>query len=168
MPDRMDDQRPMTPETAPSELAAEEPSFARLIGTVGLGLVVIGALSIWMNVSKERLIGPTTGAFFILVGTVAMLYHAARDADQMIRRSYLGLGFAAIVAGVVLSLLPQPAIGDWLMPWGGLAMMMGVFFLLAAGRHEDEPPWDSLIPGVLTLGGISMAVAGLICVALVG
>lgn len=166
MPDRMDDQRLMAPETAPSELVAEEPSIARLIGTVGLGLVVIGALSIWMNVSKERLIGPTTGAFFILVGTVAMLYHAARDADQMIRRSYLGLGFAAIAAGVVLSLLRQPDFGDWLMPWGGLAMMIGVFFLLAAGRHENEAPFDVLIPGVLTLGGIALAAVGLVGVGL--
>lgn len=166
MPDFYSDPSPQTPETAPSALASDEMSFPRLIGTIGLGLAAVGAFAIVLNISKERLIGPTSGAFFIFIGIVAMLYHAARDGDQLVRRAYLGLGFGALIAGIVLGLIPQPKMGDWLMPWGGMGLLTGVFFLIAAGRHEAEAPFDGITTGVLTLGGMILAAVGLVGTAL--
>lgn len=166
MPDRFDDPRPMTPESAPSALATEEPSMARTLGMIGVCLLLLGVISLWKNTSGEFFIGPTIAAVCAFVGIMTMLYHAARDADPMVRRSYLGFGFAVLIAGAVLSLIPKPAMGDWMLPWGGLGLMTGLFFVLAAGRHENEAPWDRLIPVVLTFGGVAMAIAGLIGVTL--
>jgi ABC-2 type transport system permease protein len=162
MPDFYSDPTPHTPETAPSALASDEMAFPRWVGTLGAGLAALGALVIVMNMSKERIIGPTGGAFFIFLGIAAMLYHAARDADLLVRRAYLGLGFGALIAGAVLGLLPKPVMGDWLMPWGGMGLLTGVFFLIAAGRHETEAPFDGITTLVLTLGGIALAALGLI------
>src|SRR5438128_4038001 len=135
-----DKHRSFAPETAPSEMAAEEPSFARLAGSLGLGLAVVGALAVWMNASKPRLIGPTTAIFLTLIGAAAMLYHAARDSDRLVRRAYIILGIIALGVGAALSVLKQPTIGEWFLPWGVIGLFSGLFFLMAAGRHEHEAP----------------------------
>ncbi len=158
--------RQFAPEAAPSELAAEEPSFARLAGSLGLGLAVVGALAVWMNVSKERLIGPTTGVFLTLLGAATMLYHAARDSDRLVRRSYIGLGIIALGVGAALSLLKQPTVGDWFLPWGIVGLFSGLFFLLAAGRHENEAPWPNVIAGLLALLGVAGTLTGFLGVSI--
>jgi ABC-2 type transport system permease protein len=159
-------QRSFAPEAAPSEMAAEEPSFARLAGSLGLGLAVVGTLAVWMNVSKPRLIGPTTAIFLTLIGAAAMLYHAARDSDRMVRRGYIILGIIALGVGAALSVLKQPTIGEWFLPWGVIGLFSGLFFLMAAGRHEHEAPVPSVIAGLLALLGVAGTLTGLIGVGL--
>lgn len=113
---QVDQSRNVTQEMAPSEIAADEPSFPRLAGSLGLGLTVVGALALWMNASKPRLIGPTTATFVTLIGVAAMMYHAARDSDRMVRRGYIALGIAALAIGVVFSVLKQPTYGAQVLP----------------------------------------------------
>lgn len=158
--------RQFTPEAAPSALAAEEPSFARLAGSMGLGLAVVGAVAVWLNASKPRLIGPTTGIAVALIGVAAMLYHAARDSDRMVRRGYIALGIVALGVGAALSLIKHPTIGEWFMPWGLVGLFSGLVFLLAAGRHEDEPPYPNIIAGLLALLAMAGTLTGLIGVSL--
>lgn len=157
-----DKERLWTPETAPSEVTTDEPSFARLAGSLGLGLVIIGAFALWKNASGPRIIGPTTAIFAMLVGAAAMLYHAARDSDRLVRRSYIDLGIVALGVGTVLSLLKQPTMGAMFLPWGVIGLFSGLFFLLAAGRHEDESPWPMVIAGLLAFVGIGSTLTGMI------
>jgi ABC-2 type transport system permease protein len=157
-----DKHRAFVPELAPSELAAEQPSFARLAGSLGLGLAVVGTLAVWMNVSKPRLIGPTTAIFLTLIGAAAMLYHAARDSDRLVRRSYIIFGIVALGIGAALSVLKQPTMGEWFLPWGVIGLFGGLFFLMAAGRNEHDAPVPNIIAGLLALLGFCGTVTGLI------
>lgn len=155
-----------TPEAAPSELATEEPTFPRTAGTIGLLLVIVGVLALFLNRDRERLIGPTLAAIMSVIGVAAMLYHAARDKDVTIRKAYLGVGFGLLAVGAVLSLVPKSsageAFGPWLATFGVMGLLAGFVFLLAAGRHETEGAWHSLVANVLGLGGLCMGIAGLI------
>lgn len=138
LPELPENLRPFAPESAPSALVADEPSSARTAGLVGLGLTAVGIFAVLMNRDTPRLIGPGSGSVLALAGIAAMLYHAARDSDRLVRRAYIGLGIAALAAGVVLSLVPNPKVGDWFIPWGVAGLLSGIMFLLAGGRQEDE------------------------------
>jgi ABC-type transport system involved in multi-copper enzyme maturation permease subunit len=160
--DRPEGVRPFAPESAPSATVSDEPSAARTAGLVGLGLTAVGIFAVIMNRETPRLIGPASGAVIALAGVAAMLYHAARDPDRLVRRAYIGLGIAALSAGVVLSLVPNPKVGDWFIPWGVAGLLSGTAFLLAGGRQEDEAPWPHIIAGLLTLTGVAATLIGFV------
>src|SRR5947209_690221 len=98
---------PFGQEVAPSELRADEPRFARLVGMVSLGMVVVGVAVLLFNARGPRLFGPIWGYFFVPFGLAGLLFHAARDSDIQIRRSYGMLGgFVPIAVAIAVSLLP--------------------------------------------------------------
>jgi ABC-2 type transport system permease protein len=152
---------PITPEAAPSELAADEPALARSLGGVGIGMTLVGSLALWMNLSKPRLIGPSLAVVIALVGIGSLLYHAARDGDRLVRRMYVLLGLALLGIGSALTVAPLPAAGDGFLPGGVGALLSGLAFLLAAGRHEDESPWTGILAAALTLPALGLTLGGL-------
>src|SRR5262249_22851072 len=137
-------------ETAPSEVRRTPPTVARWIGTVGLALSLVGGLAIWMNYYSPRFISETTGTVFVGLGLIAMLFHATSEADSQIRRMYALLGFVIVPVSIALFFVPW-ASRPLMMLLGTLGSLLGLFFLLAAARHEDSPVW--LRPTFMILGG---------------
>src|SRR5688572_21048929 len=82
------DYRPRAAEFAPSDVTADEPTLARLLGGLGLAAAVLGAVAVVANQFGPRWIGTGAGYFIAAVGLAAMLYHAARDTDLEFRRAY--------------------------------------------------------------------------------
>jgi ABC-type transport system involved in multi-copper enzyme maturation permease subunit len=155
---------PFGQEVAPSALREDEPSFARLVGMTGLGLVFVGAAVMFFNRFSPRWIGPAWGQAFVILGLAGLLFHAARDADVQIRRTYGVLGgFLLIALGVALSLVPFGGhVGAQFLPWGALALLVGLLFLLPFARHEDDPAWRRTTLATLTIVGVALAAVGFI------
>lgn len=162
----IDTQHPIERERAPSELAAEEPALARMAGGVGIGLALVGALALWMNTSKPRLIGPTLAVTMTVLGLASLLYHAARDADQLVRRSYILAALAALGIGAALTVTPLPLLGDGFVPGGLAGLLLGLFFLLAAARHEVESPWTGIVATAASALGLALTIGGFVGVGL--
>src|SRR3954454_9453320 len=108
--DRPDDRPTPTPgewkpfrEAAPSMMREDEPRLARAIGVIGLffiGLAVDAQLLSLAGV-RSGWIGPGWSSFFVAGGLVALLFHAACDREQQIRRVYGAFGLLWLVAGVI-------------------------------------------------------------------
>ncbi|MBX7105549.1 MAG: ABC transporter permease [Gemmataceae bacterium] len=158
--------QPLTPEAAPSDLAIDEPKFARSLGGMGIGLALVGSLAVWMNLSQPRLIGPTLAVFMTIVGIALLLFHAARDGDRLVRRMYMLVGLGSLGIGVALSAVPLPVAGDGFVPGGALGLLTGLFFLLAAGRHEDETLWSGIASFALIVPALVLVIGGLAGVAI--
>src|SRR4051812_23855074 len=76
-------------ETAPSQTYDEGQAFGRLVGFAGLFGLVLGAVVIVTNQAfTPRWITSGWGYLFAAVGVMLMLYHAARDGEQEVRRLY--------------------------------------------------------------------------------
>src|SRR5437773_750862 len=99
VPDAPDAYRsPFGQELAPSALRSDEPSFARMVGMTGLGLVFVGVAVLFFNRFSPRWIGPVWGQAFVILGLAGLLFHAARDNDLQIRRTYGVLGGFFLIA----------------------------------------------------------------------
>src|SRR5689334_15258597 len=109
---------PFGQEVAPSALRDEEPSLARLVGLVGLFAVFGGVLVIVLN----KWLGPralpmAASTWFFVVGVACLLFHAARDADTQIRRTYGAVGGLLVLMGVAFSFIPyEGQIGGLFLP----------------------------------------------------
>jgi ABC-2 type transport system permease protein len=153
-------------EFAPSELRADEPNVARLVGLVGLVALVFGVFGLIVNAraATPRLIGPFTWPL-LLTGLAGLLFHAARDPDVQVRRTYGAFGYLCLAVGVILALLPGGpgnAAGYYLLPWGVLTLAVGLLFVLAFGRVETHPPFAKANLYTLTGIGAAAAAVGLI------
>src|SRR4051794_9585030 len=112
---------PFGQELAPSTLRAEEPGSSRLVGLAGLFAVVVGVAVVVMNwyalksSLPPRLISTPWGYVFLILGVGGLLFHAARDPDVQIRRTYGAFGGGLVLLAVVLSLVPVDGrVGGWL------------------------------------------------------
>src|SRR5262249_35782948 len=119
------------PEIAPSALTEDQASTARTIGLTGLMAVLLGVLILILNAAKARIgleIGNNVGFAGILVGIAMMLYHASRDADQMIRRLYGYVGGIGLpTSGLILSLPPVIISASRSVPEGETRQIVSLF-----------------------------------------
>ncbi len=155
---------PFGQELAPSALRADEPSFARFVGMTALGAVFVGAAVIFFNRISPRWINEFWGYVFVLLGTAGLLFHASRDADVQVRRTYGVLGgFLPLALGVAVTLLPFGGhVGAMFLPWGALGLAVGLVFLLPFVGHEDDPAWRRAALGTLVGVGAALALVGFI------
>jgi ABC-2 type transport system permease protein len=147
------------PEAAPSQLAADEPAWARTLGLVGMMLAVLGLTVVTFNaIYGPRIIGPGTGYLCVAIGVIAMLFHAIRDSDLQIRRAYGNMGFALILAaGLFAAIKPTSFLA-----YGWASLLAALCFLLCCARHETEPGWRKRL--LVALGGVGalLAVGGIL------
>ena len=139
------------PELAPSETAKEEPSFARTVGMGGAFVAFVGAAGLLaVHFEKTQFLSPPTAATFVLLGVVAMLYHAARDSEQEIRRTYglfaLGMAGLSLILGVV---------NKGVFPFAAPGLLGSLAFLSFFLRHETDEGWRR--PFLLLLGLLGAA-----------
>ncbi len=151
-------------ETAPSAMLIEGPTFARLVGFVGLFLLVLGAVV----VISTRAVGPrwvpeSWGFMAAALGMALMLYHSITDGEQEVRRMYGGFALfwllfafgAALVPGPVFATAAEKAVGYNLLPWGVGAALVSLLFTVPFCRHEtDEVYRNAAVTLLLAVGGV--------------
>ena len=127
-------------ETAPSVMREDNAGIARYVGFFGAFLVIFGGISLVANMwyKSARVVGPGWSVFFLTIGLIALLYHAAFDRDLQFRRMYMAFSYAAMLVGVFLCLLPYPnRTGDQFQS-GYLCLSLSLIFLLAFLRNETD------------------------------
>jgi ABC-type transport system involved in multi-copper enzyme maturation permease subunit len=150
-------------ERAPSLLREDEPKFPRIIGTISLTVALFGIMAICVTLSGRT--GPFRlgwGSFFLAWGLGGLLFHAAADKEQQMRRSYTILGGLLCIAGIVFSVVRfQEQVGS-LFLIGVLCFVFGLLFVLAGLRYETDEIWRKWI--LLAIGGAGAlgALTGLI------
>ncbi|MDB5311084.1 MAG: hypothetical protein JWO38_5286 [Gemmataceae bacterium] len=153
-------------ETAPSQVLAEGPAFARMVGFAGLFGLVLGGVVVVTNMAlSPRWIGTGWGYMFAALGIVLMLYHATRDGEQEVRRLYgmfaalwlvLAVG-AAVVPGPVFS---SPGVGKkeigYNLLQGGVGFgFLSLLFAIPFARHETDKKYhDVTVVGMLAVGAL--------------
>ncbi|MBX9582859.1 MAG: ABC transporter permease [Gemmataceae bacterium] len=162
---------PRPAETAPSAVLSDAPSLARVVGFVGLFLLLLGVI-VWVTNQAlgPRWLGPGWSYFLIPGGLALMFYHAVRDAEPDVRRMYgasaalwlvLAVG-AAVVPGPVFAAAPAKVVGHNLVPYGVGFAFLGLLFAIPFARYEADPRYRSVaVAGMLAVGAV-LAVVGLV------
>ncbi|MBX9626245.1 MAG: ABC transporter permease [Gemmataceae bacterium] len=162
---------PRPAETAPSAVLADPLAFARLVGFVGLFGLILGLVVVIANEAVgQRWIGKGGGYLFAAVGVALMLYHAARDAEQDVRRMYGALAALWLVLAVGAAVAPGPlfgsgtakAVGYHLVPFGVGFAFLALLFAVPFVRHETDPTYRGVAVNALLVVGVVLAAVGLV------
>jgi ABC-type transport system involved in multi-copper enzyme maturation permease subunit len=112
---------------------------------------------------RSHWIGPGVRVLLIMVGLACMLFHASRDSELQIRRTYGVFGFLCLLVAAFLSAVPiQSTPGALFLPYGYLCLPLALLFLMAFARHETDPAWRKVAIGVIGIVGIVLSCTGLI------
>jgi len=115
----------------PSEMVADQPTLARIIGSLGAALTIFGGLAMALNLSgRVASVGSGWAAFAIAIGISGLLFHAAFDYEVQFRRAYMLFGYMLLLMGSICFLLPlfgKPG----LFGLGCLAFIMALLFIMA-------------------------------------
>jgi ABC-type transport system involved in multi-copper enzyme maturation permease subunit len=152
-------------ELAPSAVQDTAPLLSRWVGAFGLALVVLGGVSLIVYATgRTNIIGPVMGSLFFFIGLGGLLFHAANDADEQIRRAYMGLGFFLLIAGGALSLWPykEAGTGALFLPYGLFCFALGLLFTMAFVRNETEAKVRDIAVYVVGAAGAALALTGFI------
>ncbi|MBN9518009.1 ABC transporter permease [bacterium] len=158
-------------ETAPSQTYDEGQAFGRLVGFAGLFGLVLGAVVVVTNTAlTPRWISSGWGYLIAAAGVVLMLFHAAKDGEQEVRRLYGMLAALFLVLAVGASVVPGPiftaavkkTIGYNLLPWGVAFGALSLVFTIPFVRHETDRRYrDAAVNGMLGVGAL-LAVGSLV------
>lgn len=141
-------------ETAPSLVMADEPSWARTVGLMGMMLAVLGLTVVTFNeIYGPRILSKSWGFVFVSFGIAAMLFHALRDSDYQIRRAYGAVGYGLLGLMILLTLINT----RHFLSYGWACALAGLCFLLTFSKHETDLIWRKRI--LFTIGGVGMAMA---------
>lgn len=154
-------------ESAPSQVRADEPTVVRAMALVSFSLLVLGGFIVVMHSwDRVTLLGPAWGqlaaATTIMLGLGGLLFHAARDGDQQVRRAYMAVSYLLLVAAAACSLIPfgSSQVGDWFLPLGLPFFVLGLLFQLAYLRHETDEFFVRMSHQVLGGTGAVLALWG--------
>jgi len=153
-------------EQAPSETRTDAPAAARyLFGFGGLFLVTLGVASVVAAGYGRGPLGAEVGYLVAALGTTLLLFHAFRDGEVEIRRAYGVGGAALLLVAVGVGVFPAKpeasdvgVAGQLLLPWGAVAGLVSLLFLVAFARHETEDPYRTWVRvALLGTGGLLAA-----------
>ena len=126
---------------------------------VALVLVVLAGGAILLRESAfASYVGPFWRSVLMSLGVAGLLFHAAHDADTQVRRMYGLLGFTLLGCAALVSALPVALF----LPYGLILLALGLLFMMAFMRAEDDPTWRLVTLRVLLVVGAGLALAGLI------
>ena len=144
-------------ESAPSQISADEPSWARTVGLMGIMTTVLGLTVVFFNeFYGPRIIGKGMGFVFVALGIVAMLFHAVRDSDMQIRRAYGFIGYGLLALMAVLTIINTANF----LAYGWACALAAMCFLLTFSRHETDPAWRKRIMYTLVGVGTTLSAIG--------
>ena len=162
------------PEVAPSQVSAEEPSLARLLGWVGFLAAGGGLIILLLNhFLGPRLLTPPYGWFMLAVGVPLVFFHALNDRDETIRRAYgFALGYGLVIAAAVLLILdwvrPAPAPEDLtarrvglFLSYGSISLLMALGFLAVFVRNEEDDVLRRGTANLILWLGVGFSLVGL-------
>jgi ABC-type transport system involved in multi-copper enzyme maturation permease subunit len=151
-----------TSDTGPSVIRGDDPMFARFLGLIGAGLIILGGMPLLLASSgRATPVGPGMAILLLSAGVLGLLFHAALDWDVQFRRIYMVFGFLVFALGVLLAVLPYPNhAGDQFLK-GFVCLLLALLFLLAFLRNEDDPWLRNVVLTFLGVAGAVMAVVGL-------
>jgi ABC-2 type transport system permease protein len=157
--------------SGPSDTRTEQPTMIRIVcGFGGLFLLTLGLATAYFAPQGRGLFSEGWGYLFTAVGCALLVFHAIRDNDTEVRRVYGGLGALLLVLAVGLSVAPiklanmdEGQAGVLLLPWGALAGLLALLFLVNFARHETDANLSSWIRITLAATGGLLAV---LCVGL--
>lgn len=161
-------------ETAPSRVLADPQAFNRLVGFVGLFGLVLGLVVIIANMAiGPRWVGVGGGYLFAAVGLALMLYHAASDGEQEVRRAYGMFAAAWLILAVGAAVLPGPLFGPPLagqikvmgynlLPWGVGFGFLSLLFAIPFARHETDPKYRAVAANAMLGVGALLAIGSLV------
>jgi ABC-2 type transport system permease protein len=163
-------------ELPPSRVEEDPFSFARTVGMTGLFAAALGVVILVINERGGQFLAKNVGVMMIVLGTAMAYFHAVRDTDPTVRRTYgycAGLGLP--LCGLVLALMPlllsyaktpeegeERKIASLFFPYGWACFVGGMLFLSAFGRNETEPAHRKWALRGLGGLGLGLALTGLI------
>jgi ABC-2 type transport system permease protein len=148
-----------TDDRGPSVMRTDEPTVARAVAYAGLVFVAVGGMTLILrNAAGWQTIVPSGMAIMLLVvGVMGLLFHAASDRDEQVRRLHWILGLLWLTAGVVLPFIPVVGkIGVYFLH-GSVCLSVGLLFLLAFLRHETDAFYRDTTLKII--GGLGAAMA---------
>ncbi len=152
-------------EMAPSMVRGEDPRFARLVGLIGLMLVLFGAfillLIVFWQAAALRVI-PSWGIMAVVTGVTLLIFHAAIDADMQIRRTYGLLGYFWLMAALLFILLPKPSVGALFLPYSFVCFVLAMLFLMPFIRNETDSVWRGAALAVIGGVGFFLTLVGFV------
>jgi ABC-2 type transport system permease protein len=165
-------------EVAPSILRDDDLATPRVLGMIGLMLLIFGGTALFFNLGGMALFfntppTPTSGyvslswsIFLVAIGLIFLLIHAGFDRDLQVRMLFFAFSVVLMVAGVgyFLAVLRD----GWYALGGMISLALAVPFLLSFLKNTQPPfPVDSPEPALrqasefaLLVGGAFMAVIG--------
>lgn len=143
----------------PSEMVADDSGFPRWAGSFGLFLAIFGFLTIALSLSGQNVqISLSWAGVSLVCGLASLLYHAAFEREDYLRRPYLAVSLMFLATGLGLVVMPffrENSAG--LLP-GHALLILGMMFCLAVLRHETNPAIASLGITALGLAGVGLVV----------
>jgi ABC-2 type transport system permease protein len=150
------------PDTGPSMMRRDDPKIARGIGVAGAAAIVFGGMAMALQTAgRVTPLGIGWATFLLTLGISGLLFHAAFDGDLQIRRVYMAFGYICIVIGGFLAVVPYNKQAGALFGQGFLCLFLGLLFLLAFLRNEDDAWFRNLAQKIIGGAGALMAVIGL-------
>lgn len=160
-------------EPGPSDLHQDEPTVARVVGSIGAALVIFGGMALMFSVAGYTTrVGPGLALFLLCLGMGGLLYHSVFDQDIQFRRMYGLFSAALLLVGLYFCLAPghvpaeegQSAKYVWgaLMRWGVPALLLGMLFQFSFQRNEEDRFYLEIGQYALGGAGAVLAVVGLI------
>ena len=145
-------------DTGPSMLRRDDPKFARGIGVAAAAAIVFGGMAMALQTAgRVTPLGVGWAVFLLTIGIAGLLFHAAFDGDTQIRRVYMAFGYLCLVIGGFLTFVPYNKQPGALFGQGFMCLFLGLLFLLAFLRNEDDAWFRTLAEN--TIGGVGAAMA---------
>lgn len=150
------------PDTGPSLIRRDDPKIARGIGFAAAAAIVFGGFAMALHsAGRVTPLGTGWAVFFLTIGIAGLLFHAAFDGDMQIRRVYMAFAYLCLVLGAFLCIVPYNKQPGALFGQGFMCLFLGLMFLLAFLRNEDDAWMRRLAESVIGGAGAVMALVGL-------
>lgn len=151
------------PDTGPSLMRRDDPKFARGVFVAAVAAIIFGGMALALQASgRITPLGVGWAVFLLTVGIAGLLFHAAFENDVQFRRVYMAFGYLCVLVGGFLTFVPYNKQPGALFGQGLVCLFLGLMFLLAFLRNEDDAWFRTMAENIIGAAGALMAIVGLV------